>query len=628
MTHIKAFDRSLPILTLLLGLLSVTESNSFAQQVKSMETPAPQTSQPANAKLSLEQELALSLIRRVADEVKGEADRPGAAVIQAQAADTLWEFDEPAARALFRLAFDTVNSPAPEASAIDKDARTKQLDFARRMGSALREIIVMLGKRDQATAERWLDSMNKEQTTKETASPQLSQERAEFLAQLASQLARTNPVEAEKLGLMSLGANEVPSAFGQLLFALKNVDPVRSDELFRAAIAAMRRTGTPGKSTLSFLSNYVFVFVKGNLFQIADAPTARLFTDYLIDAATIQAGLMREALSNKSPIPETAVNLTNFLALQGLDIVGMNAPDKLTLLQSLFSELSSALNQQQRDDLAQMSAGMRQQESLDRQSGGNLETQLDRAEHEKDAVVRDSLWRSLAIGMMRGDPDRALSIASKIDDQALREQTQDDVNLVVAGDTVRGGAYQDARKVALKFNDTNLRSKTLAELADRIWTRSKNREQANELLTEAYEIAAKGEPTADRAAVTLLLAEKFAKFDPERSFGLVDAAIKTINQVQIAGTPQRSLTRRPGIQVMSITVVGGAELTTGFHATLATLNFQGLGELVRKDYFRSRNLGDNIQNKILRARYLVTLAQNFLTPNRPVTAASSLPFSK
>jgi len=124
----------------------------------------------------------------------------------------------------------------------------------------------------------------------------------------------------------------------------------------------------------------------------------------------------------------------------------------------------------------------------------------------------------------------------------------------------------------------------------------------------------------------LLLAEKFAKFDSERSFALLEAAIKTINQVQIAGPPQRSLTRRPGIQVISMTMVGGTELTTGYHATLATLNFQGLGEVIRKDYFRSRNLGDGIQNKILRARYLITLAQSFLTPNRPVSTEYSLTF--
>src|SRR5712671_2706046 len=347
MKQTRIVDRSRTILVLLAGTLCAAASNSFAQQAKPTKPSTPQTSQPANSKLSLEQELALSLIRRLADEVKGEADKPGAALIQAQAADTLWEFDEPAARRLFRLAFDTVDSPAPEASVIDKDAKTKLAEFARRQASVLKEIIVMVGKRDQVTAERWLDSMKKEETTKETGSLQLSQERAEFLAQLASQLAMTNPAEAEKLGLMSLGGNEVPSAFGPLLFALRSSDSARSDALFRAAIAALRRTATPGRSTLSALSNYLFVLVNGNLFQIADAPTARLFTDYLLEAATIQAALTREALSNRSPMPETAVNLTNFLALKGLDIIGVNAPDKVTLLQSLLTELSSALNQQQ-----------------------------------------------------------------------------------------------------------------------------------------------------------------------------------------------------------------------------------------------------------------------------------------
>ena len=175
MKQTEVVDRSRTILVLALGILSAAASNSFAQQARPTKTPTPQTSQPANSKLSLEQELALSLIRRLADEVKGEADKPGAALIQAQAADTLWEFDEPAARTLFRLAFDTVNNPAPEASAIDKDAKTKQAEFARRQASALKEIFVMLGKRDRVIAERWLDSMNKEQTAKENGPVQLSQ---------------------------------------------------------------------------------------------------------------------------------------------------------------------------------------------------------------------------------------------------------------------------------------------------------------------------------------------------------------------------------------------------------------------------------------------------------------------
>ena len=77
MKQTKIVDRT--ILVLLLGTLCATASNSFAQQAKPTKASTPQTSQSANSKLSLEQELALSLIRRLADEVKGEADKPGAA---------------------------------------------------------------------------------------------------------------------------------------------------------------------------------------------------------------------------------------------------------------------------------------------------------------------------------------------------------------------------------------------------------------------------------------------------------------------------------------------------------------------------------------------------------------------
>ena len=68
---------------------------------------------------------------------------------------------------------------------------------------------------------------------------------------------------------------------------------------------------------------------------------------------------------------------------------------------------------------------------------------------------------------------------------------------------------------------------------------------------------------------------------------------------------------------MSFTMVGGAELTTGDHATLDSLSFQGLGTLVGSDYFRARNLGDDIQNKTVRARYLLAIARNVLDSPRP-----------
>jgi hypothetical protein len=615
----------LAIVVVSLALLCVAPaSEALAQTPTGTAQRDSKAATPGPAKLSLEQELSLSLLRTVADELKSESDKPAVALLQAEAADTLWQFDESAARTLFRIAFDAARAEALE-SAIDKEARTKQVDLARRQAFTLRQILVMVGQHDGQTAQRWLASLNEDRSTKETVVNQSSQQNAEFLAYLAVQLVKTNPDEAQRLGFLSLNAPEVPSAFARLLIAFKNVDWKKGDDLFRAAIAAMRRGVSPGGSTLSVLSNYLF-FNDGRLYSSSDAPTAGLFVDYLLESASAQARLTRDAREVKTAMPDSAVGLTTFLALRGLDIVSRNAPQKLILLQSIFKELSAALSQQQIDDLALATTGLRQYEAMESRSEGGLDADIQRAEREKDVVVRDQLWRRLAVGMMRGDPDRARSFADRIDDKALREQTQDDVNLVVAGDALRGAGYEEARKAALKFNDTNLRAKTLAEVAD-VWIRSKKGERAGEILSEAYEIAAKGEPSADRAAITLLLAQKFAKFDPERSFSLLDAAIKVINQVQIAGIPPPPLVRRgPRSGVLTITVVGGAELTTGVHATLDSLNFSRMALLLRTDYFRSRNLGDNLQNKILRGRYLITLAQSFLNPNLAVKDSFQSPF--
>jgi hypothetical protein len=623
MTHTETSNpRSLGLLLVLVAAFWFNAPNSLGQKPVKPEENPPGPSASGNSKL--EKELALSLIRQLPQEIKSESDKPAAARIQAQAADALWSFDELEARAVFRLAFDTARAPLPEVSALDQEAKARQLTVSRRQAAALQEVIALFAKHDQLAAERWLDLIRDQQKTEEPGATQISQERAEFLAQLASQLAKTNPEEAQKLGLLSLGAKEVPRAFIRLLFALENIDPAKSTSLFQAAIAAMRRNGSSGKSTLGLLSNYLFLN-NGFLFRQTDVANARLFVEYVLAAAAIEVGLVRQALSNKGSMPDSSVSLTNFLALRGLAIVRANAPDKLAFLQPIFNELSSDLNQQQRDDLALMSVGMRQQDALDTADQGDLDAQIQRAEREKDSVVRDHLWRSLAIQIMRGDSERASSIAARIDDQALREQTQDDINLVVAGETVRGATYEVARKIALRFNDTNLRAKTLAELADRAWLRAKNREKANELLSEAYEMASKGEFTADRAAITLLLAQKFAKFDLERGFSLLEAAIKIINQIQITATAPAALKLGPRIRVISITVVGGVELTTGYHATLDSLNFQELAELVRTDYFRSRNLGDSIHNRIVRARYLGQSVLNLARPPRELSLEQLIP---
>jgi len=403
----------------------------------------------------------------------------------------------------------------------------------------------------------------------------------------------------------------VPSAFGPLLIGMRGVDKTLADTLFRAAIDALLRNNAPDGAILSSLSNYLF-FVDGRIFSKSDVGNARLFTDYLIAAATNQVSILRDSRNAGGVVPDSVVSLVSFLTVRGNYIIERNAADKLPLLRPLMNELTAALTPQQVDDVATMSSGISQQQRMDTASQGDLESVIDRAEHEKDDGVRDYIWRTLAIGAMRGDSDRALKFAAKISDESMRLQTQDDINLVMVGDRVRSASYADAREAALKFNDKNLRAKTLAEVADRVFASSQDRNVAAELLSEALSIVTSAEPSVDRAAITLLLAQKFAKFDPNRAFEIVEAAVKTINSVQ-SGLPSRTQqTQHHGVRVISFTVVGGVELSTEQHESLDSLPFDALKPLGASDYYRARNLADSLQNKLIRARYLIALARGVL----------------
>jgi hypothetical protein len=600
-----------------------SSSDAFAQQAaKPAEAPAvaPSVVSPAanDARLSIEQEQALALIRQLVSELKSEADKSSAALIQARAADVLWKFDEVEARSLFRLAFDSANQPIPETSTIDKDEKARHLKLLQQQATAVRNILTLFGRHDHAAAEAWLDSLKEKPSTKPDKPNQLSQDRAEFLAQLALQEVKTNPAEAQKLALLSLNAPEVPAAVGQVLVALKNLDRAKGNVLFEATVAALRMNFNGAPVILSTLSNYLF-FSNGALFESADAPRAAMFMDYLVDAANTQLARWQAQKANNSSMTDSAASLLNFLAFRGLTILKVNAPDKLYRVQPVFNELSAQLNEQQLANLNQLSAA-RSPTSSD--AANDVDDALQKAEREKDPVARDDLRRSLAIRVMREDPEKALSIAGRIDDLTLRAITEDDVNLVASAQIPRG-AYVEARRIFSRFHDQNLRAKCLTELAARTYSISNNRNQAIELFSEAYEIALKGDRTADRADVLLLLVEKVASLDPERSFEFLSAAITATNQAKEDSTSASPAARRVP-RIIRFTMVGGLELTTGKHATLDGLSFENLGPTLRRDYYRARNLGDNIQNKMIRAKYLLALALSTLDPGekKPVSTPS------
>lgn len=565
--------------------------------------------------LRAEQQEALGLLRRVADEVKSEPDKLAAAQLQAHAADVLWKFDEPLARSFFRSAFDAANKLVADGGPTAGQTGGDDKNLLRRQAAVIKEVLRRLSAHDRQSAEEWLKQVEKERPGEKQAAGSISPQRAELLAQLGLEMADNDPERAKHLGLISLSGDSIPESFGRLLFALNNRDRSLSNALFREAVAAMRRGRFNYSTALFSLTNYLFD-QRGKLSADADAADARLLISYFVDAASAHTVLWREAKqAGAELLPESSAQLHNFLTLYASPVIDLNAPDRQAQLRMLIGELGTGLNQQQQQHTERLASDHQRQAGTNTADASDIDAYLRQAEKETNRETRDLMLRRVAVSLMRGDSQRALSIASKIDNPALRAQTEDDINLVSLSIKLREGLHDEARQVALKLNELGLKAKVLAELASAALSKPRDVARASELLTEAYDFSLKSEDKLTKLESLLFIAEQFAKFDPTRGFEVLAVGVKTMNQLEVDGrVTESNVTARPAMRLVSITALNGKEMTTGHSPTLDSINFSLIKRLVKHDYTTAKGMMEKIENKLLRAKLLIEVASSALGP--------------
>ena len=558
-----------------------------------------------------EQEVIAQLFG-VVNDLKTESDKAAAALLLSEIADLLWRVNEPAARSMFRLAFDTSRQSTTNLSALNAAERDEKVRQARRRAAAIKTILKRYGPHDRRSAEAWLQEFQddiKSEQTKTNSSFQMSPEQAEFLAETALSLVPQKPAEAQRLGLLSLSAEKIPSAYGRLLMALRDRNKPLSDVLFRQAFVSLRRTGFNYDSTLVALTNYAFSS-QGQPFPDVSPADVALVIQYFMDAASAQAARWRSGGTGKSDEQAFVASLYSFLNYRALPIVALNAPDKLTLLQSHVGELAQALTMDQRRQAEAFAAMVQQGHSFD-DGDSDLESRIQRAEREKNVATRDFLFRNLAIQIMRIDPEQALSIVSKIDDRQVRAETEDEVLLVLLQKAFAGRAYDKARNWALKFNDHNSQARWLTRVASRVASSSRDQTEASDLLSRAYSIASKSENTAAKLEVLLLIAKEFVGFDRDRGFEILSDALSTANKIEKTA-PKTDKSSMPVMRVISVTMVDGQEVVGNERATMESIDFNQIGTFVDRDFVRTNLLGANLKDRLLRTKYLIAVARSVL----------------
>lgn len=556
---------------------------------------------------AVDQQDAIDLLKTTARSLKSESDKITAGRLQARIADTLWTFDEPFARETFRSAFDSISQ-----AVADDLPKEKQTGFIKRQAAAVKEVLQRFGTHDSKQAAEWLKAFENERAGK--SSEKVNSLRPDLLMQIAGQLALTDPEHAMRLGLLALAGDRIPEGFGTLLFNLNRNRRDLSDDLFRAAVATLRRNNYVYDIAIIILTNYLFTN-SGELHSTAKLADAQLLANYYVDAAWKQSG------GDGNPVSASSASFYTQLELRALPIVSRYAPNRLPELRGQMTRIASGLNaeQRQRTDLLR---GMQQDEStLASRNNYSLDEQIERAEKEKNPQVRDALFLSIANRLMREDEDRALTIAKKIQDEKMRASTEDDIYLIKIQSQLRSlETIAEARKISTQFNNQVFRAKILVQLAARVLSRYKDQSQAIELLSEALIALTKADDIPDKVLAQLQVAEQFAKFDTIRGFEVLGTALATMNRLPAAKEVSPSATTKPPLlRIMNLTVVNGVEMTAGNNATIDSIDFREVQSLAAQDYMQARLLASKLEQPSQRANYLISVAATVLKPEKRPT---------
>ncbi len=559
--------------------------------------------------VAVEQQDAIDLLKTLARSLKSEPDKIAAGRVQARIADQLWTFDEPFAREAFRWAFAAVTQPVD-----DTLPKEKQSSYIARQASALKDVLRRFGTHDSKEAAAWLKRFEIESVSGDPnrATTKTDSSRLDLFMQIAAQLALSDPEQAAVLGRLALSGTRVPEGFGSLLFSLSRNRRELADELFRAAVATMRRNNFAYDPALIVLANYLFSN-DGQLLATDNVAEAQLLANYYVDAAWKQSG------GDGNPVPSSSASVYTTLELRALPIVSRYAPARLPELRGQMTRIASGLNAEQvrRTELLRATQDQAAAVSNRDANGLTLDEQIERAEKEKNAEVRDALFLSITHAMMRLDTERALTLAKKIGDEKMRTSTEDDIYLIKIQQLLRSrDSLPEARKISAQFSNVAFRAKILAQLAAIVWARNKDQTQATELLSEAAAVSAKADDTADKALAQMHVVEQFAKFDSIRAFEVLGTALATVNRVKEKAPADSATTKRPLLRMVNFTVINGVEMTTSSDATLDSIDFREVGSLAPQDYIQAKLLASKLEQPVQRANYLTAVAASVLKPQK------------
>jgi hypothetical protein len=206
--------------------------------------------------------------------------------------------------------------------------------------------------------------------------------------------------------------------------------------------------------------------------------------------------------------------------------------------------------------------------------------------------------------------------AMKIDDLALRGKILSRVVFNRAQRLIKDGKLAEARRLAAKVDEVDLRAFLFTQIAAESIKQNKGDTQARELLAEILADVDKAPHTEVKARALLALASLYSSFDPNRAIAVLSEAIKCINHLENPDFSRESVTMRIESKAF------------GSYQTMQTPGFspeRAFREIGKNDLDGVLYIASNLADKPLRALSLIALAEQCLAniaakpkPNKPI----------
>ncbi len=551
-------DLARAILSFILLFLALANGGSvWAQNPAAKNLPTKSEAKTDEAEASKLSEAALlevqrrdfviSLVISLADEAKSYRDLGLRARVLARSADTLWDADNNAARALFRRAWEAAEKgDADEVTIKTKDAPPPMVIAMRRMsGRDLRsEVITLAGRRDRALGEELLAKLT-EQTKSDAADSNANTQNindgwstspavAKRLL-VARNLLDEGQVE-RALEFAAPGLNQVNEKTISFLCALRVKRPDLADPIFALLVNRVEFDPASDANTISGLSSYAFT--PGFYLTFGADGGVRWTPQENIAAPNLPAALVNRffqvagnVLLRPSPPADQDTSSAgrtgkSKVIRRLLPLFDQYAPGTAVALRSQLTALTgeqsrSAVN----DRNSLLTQGIQPEASVT----STLEKMQDRLDHAKTTKERDAIYSDAAAVLASRDDARAQDLAEKIDNSEQRARVRGYVDLCLVRFAIK---KKDASSVV------RLAKAGLLTHPQRTWAYTQaarllivsDRARALELLEEAVAEARRIEAAdPNRARGLIAVVTQLLAADQVRAWEIMGEAVKAAN---------------------------------------------------------------------------------------------------